>query len=166
MVYLGNPDVRFILVGDGAERRKLEIMASECGLGSVVHFVGRKSDPREFIDAFDVFLMTSGHEALGIAPLEAMSMKVPVVATKVGGLVEVVSSGGVGLLRDFGDLQGLADSVCALINDPTRRAAMGAAGRQHVERNFSLERMQAELEALYERVVSLRTGALHSDQDI
>ena len=149
------PHAHFLLVGDGPLRGRLEEQAADLGIGGVTHFVGRQADVRPFLAAMDVFLMSSAFEGFGIAPVEAMAMGVPVVATDVEGVRNVIDHGRTGLLAAFDAnvAQSLAASVVSLLENPERRAALASDGRREVEQRFSIVRMQRELEEIYERVI-------------
>jgi glycosyltransferase involved in cell wall biosynthesis len=148
------PGTHFMLVGDGPERAALEAQAAEFGLEGVVHFTGLQEETRPYFAAMDVYLMTSQFEGLPIALLEAMSMAVPPVVTAVGGIPEVIRSGEGGSLRPYGAIEALAGDVVLLLVDAERRRMWGRAARRKVEGGFSMERMQRELEAIYERVIA------------
>lgn len=143
------PDARFLLVGDGPERPRLEALARERSLTDAVVFAGLKEDVRPYLAALDVFLMSSQFEGLPLALLEAMAMERGVVATAVGGVPEALASGGEGLLVPPGSAEALAGAVVDLLDDAPRRAALGAAARGRVAREFSMLRMLEELEAAY-----------------
>ena len=155
LIHNAVPRAQFLLVGDGPLRDKLEAQAIGLGLDGVAHFVGRQKDVRPYLASMDVFLISSAFEGFGIAPAEAMAMGVPVVATDVEGLRNIVRPGETGLLGAFDDdvVPTLSQLVVSLIEDPERCATMGVAARASVESRFSIERMQAELEEVYEGVL-------------
>ena len=155
-----HPNVRALLVGDGELRTRLEEQALATGIGSRFLFVGRQVDVRPFLARMDVFLMSSAYEGFGVAPAEAMAMGVPVVATEVSGVREVVRHGYTGYLVPFDDqvVQGLARAVGRLVVDPGLAQTLGRQAREHVRENLSLERMQRELEDIYLRVASVRSA--------
>lgn len=149
------PEVRFLMVGDGPLREKVEQLARDKGLYDVMHFAGRQSDVRPYLAAMDVFLMSSAYEGFGIAPVEAMAMEVAVVATDVEGVRNVVSKGETGLLAAFDEdvATTLAELAVGLIRDPERRKQLASAGRKAAVERFSIDRMQRELEVIYEHVL-------------
>ena len=149
-----HPDTHFVLVGDGPLRSDLEGQALRLGLGDVVHFVGLQEDVRPFVLAMDVFMMSSQFEGFGLVLAEAMALERPVVATGVGGVRDIVQSGENGMLTTFGDTSQLASEVSELLASGARRQQFAVAGRQTVETRFSMERMQGELEVIYERVIA------------
>ncbi|HEV8629905.1 MAG TPA: glycosyltransferase [Thermoanaerobaculia bacterium] len=151
-----HPDVSFLLVGDGPLRAELQAVAAARGLGDAVRWTGLLEDPAPALAALDVFLTTSEYEGLPVALLEAMAASLPVVATAVGGVPEVIEPGVSGSLHPFGDLAGMADAVGALLADPAARARLGTAARRRVEAELTIERMAGELAALYAGVCAGR----------
>ena len=143
------PDAAFVVVGDGPLRGELEARAAALGLAGRVRFVGLQDDVCPFLAVFDVFLTSSEFEGLPLALLEAMAAGVPVVATRVGGVPEVVRDPAEGALVPFGDPAALAGAVDALLADPERARAVGEAGRRRVARDFGVARMARELEEIY-----------------
>jgi glycosyltransferase involved in cell wall biosynthesis len=127
------PNARFWIVGDGPLRGELERRA-----GDAVHFLGARDDVPELLHAMDVFVMPSLEEAFGIAVVEAMACGLPVVATNVGGLPEVVADKNTGLLVPPRDAGALASAVVKLANDESLRRAFGERGRARAEERFAL----------------------------
>jgi len=150
------PRAEFVIVGDGSQREQLEARAKALGLADAVRFVGKQEDVRPYLAALDVFLMSSAYEGFGIALVEAMAMGVPVVATNVEGVRNIVTSGESGLLCAFDEhvAENLADRTLRLLADPALRTNLAAAGREVAVERFSIGRMQAELEAIYGEVVA------------
>jgi glycosyltransferase involved in cell wall biosynthesis len=144
-VAAARPGARLLLVGAGADDDALRVRAAELGLEALVHFAGFQDDPAPYLSACDVVLVPSLKEGLGFAALEAMALERPVVASNTGGLPEAVADGETGLLVPPGDASALADAVLALIADPTRRAALGRAGRARVEAHFDADRQFDQL---------------------
>lgn len=145
------PNARFLLVGDGPERPRIEKLVADLGLAEHVLLTGVRSDVADLLAVIDVITLTSySVECFPMALLEAMAAGRPAVCTAVGGVPEMVDDGVTGLLVAPHDETGYADAVLALLRDPTRRAAFGAAARQRVETEFSLatsvERAAGELE--------------------
>ena len=135
------PAARFLIVGDGPERPRLESLARELGVAEAVRFLGTRSDVDELLSLMDVLLLTSHMEANPVCLLEAMSSGRPVVATKVGSVPEAVLSCQTGYLVEPGDAAGMAGRVLELFGDRERAAAMGKAGREHVMAHWSVENM-------------------------
>jgi len=147
------PEARFLIVGDGPLRAEIEEQAGRLGLAQRIVFAGLLDDVGPLLAAIDVYLMTSEFEGLPLALLEAMAAGRAVVVTAVGGIPEAVTDGETGVVRRFGDVEGLAGAVADLLADPERRAALGAAARRRVAESFGIERMAAELEAIYRQAV-------------
>ncbi len=135
------PGARFIVVGDGPQRARLQTRAQELGIAEVVRFLGTRSDVPEVLSLLDVLLLTSHMEANPLCLLEAMASEKPVVATRVGSVTESVFEGRTGYLVAPGDVPAMADRVLQLLADRTRAAVMGRAGREQVIAHWSVERM-------------------------
>ncbi len=135
------PKTRFLVVGDGPERPRLETEARRLGIADAVRFVGTRGDVEELLPLLQVVVLTSHMEANPICLLEAMAAERPVVATRVGSVPETVLDGHNGFLVAPGDADGMAARVLELLTDPLRTAEMGRAGREHVVAHGSVERM-------------------------
>ena len=140
------------IAGDGPLRDELARLAHAGG--DAARLIGYTDRPADLLAAADVVVAPSIQEGLGLAPIEAMALGKPIVATRVGGLTEVVEDGTTGLLTDAGDAESLADAVIALLRDPQRRQAMGEAGRRRATEAFSLKGMADATEALYREVLA------------
>ncbi|HEU5209578.1 MAG TPA: glycosyltransferase [Longimicrobiales bacterium] len=149
-----HPDSRFIVVGDGPLRADVMAAVESAGLQHVLHAPGLCSDVRPYLDAIDIYMMSSIFEGLPVALLEAMSMECVPVCTAVGGIPEVVVDRRNGLLVQPEEPAALADAVLAVAADPAARAAIGAAARSTVVERFSMRRMAGELETLYTAIAS------------
>jgi N-acetyl-alpha-D-glucosaminyl L-malate synthase BshA len=145
-----------LLAGDGPDQSLVRDAAHRLGVADRVRFLGEIEDVESIMAASDVALFPSGSESFGLAALEAMACAVPVVATQVGGLPEVVLHGECGFLREVGDCVGMATDIDTLLDDPDRRRTMGQAGLRRATDLFSLRTSLAQHEALYERVLSSR----------
>jgi glycosyltransferase involved in cell wall biosynthesis len=157
------PRTRFLLVGDGPLRRGLEQQAIGLGLANQVLFLGERSDVAKLLQLADIFALSSVAEGLPIAILEAMAAGKPVVATGVDGVPEAVSDGETGYVVCSRDPAEMASALGRLIADPALRKRLGRAGRMRLEREFSLERMTANMEALYRGLgggLATQVGAL------
>jgi glycosyltransferase involved in cell wall biosynthesis len=121
-----------------------------------VHYLGRRSDVPDLLEACDVFALPSRLEGLGVAALEAMARGRPVVASAVGGLAETVVSEATGLLVPPEDPAALAAALARLIEDPTLARRLGAAGAKRVAEHFRAEQMVGAYEALYREILAER----------
>ncbi len=148
------------LVGDGPERARLEGLAATLGLRGRVLFLGERRDARRLLPAFDVVAVPSvGREGLGLAALEAMDAARPVVATRVGGLPEVVEEGRTGLLVDPGSPAALAAALRDVLGSPDLGRTLGEAGRRRVEAHFRAAPMARRVESIYEEALHARRAA-------
>lgn len=140
------PAVHFVIVGDGYGNELAEARQQVDGLGlnGLITFTGHRQDLKEVYSSFDLFLMTSRTEGLPNTVLEAMAMEVPVVATNVGGVPELVQDQVTGLLAGVGDVASLSGAVLDLLQDSNRRQAYAAAGRLRITQSFDfLQRVRA-----------------------
>jgi glycogen(starch) synthase len=136
------PAARMIVAGDGPERGELERIVARLGLTARVQFLGWVAPERipDLMNTASVVVVPSREEAFGIVALEAAAMARPVIATRVGGLPEVVEDRRTGLLVDSDDVEALGRSIARLLADPEAAAEMGRAARQRALRDFTLER--------------------------
>src|SRR5439155_10132388 len=125
-------DARVLLVGDGPDRDHLERYAHELGVIKRCLFLGYQEDVARFYDAIDVLVLPSINEGTPVSVIEALAARRPAVATRVGGVPDVVRDGVDGYLVAPGDTEGLAERLTALARDPALRARMGAQGRARV----------------------------------
>lgn len=142
-----------LVVGDGREREGLTAQVAELDLGRDVTFLGYRRNVAEILKGLDIVVIPSEHEGLPRVALEAMAMKVPLIATRVGGIPEVVVHDQTGLLVLPGDTEGLARALCELIESPSKRHAMGARGRERVIQQFSLEHNVAKTIDVYQQLL-------------
>lgn len=143
---------RFVLVGDGPERSRIERRAEALGLAEAVHFAGLQEDVRPYYAALDLYLVSSDYEGLPVALLEAMASGLPVVSTRVGGVPEAIRDDVEGRLVPVGDAAALANAALGLLDDPDESARLGAAARERAATRFSTVRMSRQLEAIYDEV--------------
>jgi glycosyltransferase involved in cell wall biosynthesis len=147
------PEAHLVLAGSGTLEQRLR---AEAAALPRVHFLGFRRDVPQLMKAMHIVVVPSRSEAFGNAAAEAMAAGVPVVATRVGGLPEVVDAGRTGLLVPSESPAALADALIALIADPERRRAFGEAGMARVRERFSLRRVLDEYEALLARMIETR----------
>jgi glycosyltransferase involved in cell wall biosynthesis len=145
-------DAACLLVGDGPERPALTRLAGDLGLRERVRFLGSRRDVPRLLPAFDLFVQASLSEALPNALLEGLGAGLPVVATAVGGTLDVVRPE-VGLLVPPGDPAAMALAVLRLARDPELRHRLGTAGRALVSRRYSLDAMLTAYADLYARLL-------------
>ncbi len=146
------PDVHLLLVGDGPMREPLERLAAELGIQKRVQFLGTRADVPEVLNALDVFVLPSLSEGMPNAVLEAMACALPVVATRVGGIPEIIEDGSTGLLFHPEDEARLTVILEELMQHEVKRQLLGAQGHKHILENFSLERMMQNYQMLYESI--------------
>jgi N-acetyl-alpha-D-glucosaminyl L-malate synthase BshA len=147
-----------MLVGDGPTRAESEQAARRLGLGARVRFLGERDALPELLGPADVFLLSSSEESFGLSALEAMSCGIPVVATAVGGVPEVIRDGVTGFLSPAEDLPRYAERIRALLLDRERARAMGAAAREDVLARFARDPIVGQYESLYRRVLARSLG--------
>jgi glycosyltransferase involved in cell wall biosynthesis len=152
-------DLHVMLVGDGPERAELESIACKLQISAYAHFVGYQPDPRRYLSAMDVFALTSRHEGLPLAMLEAWAIGLPVLCTSVGGIPKVLADGRNGFLVPSGDESAIAAGLDRLLSDPAQAVRMGAAGKDLVAQKYSLERMASDYEDRYRNAMFARRGA-------
>jgi glycosyltransferase involved in cell wall biosynthesis len=143
------PDVHFVLVGRGELMSTLKARVEELGIEKKVTFTGFRSDSEALTKTFDVFCLPSFSEGLSSAILVAMANRLPVVATRAGGIPELVTDGETGILVPPDDADQLATGLCKVLESPQLREKMGCAGRQRIEEKFTLERKLNKTEKLY-----------------
>ena len=148
------PSARYLLVGDGPLRGDLEAHAISLGLDDRVVFAGVRDDIPESLRGVDVFVLSSYSDCFPMALLEAMAAGRPAVCTAVGGVPEMIDDGVTGFLDPPRDPRALADKVLAVLADPERALAMGAAARRRIEEEFSLQRSVAGAERAFEEVAA------------
>jgi N-acetyl-alpha-D-glucosaminyl L-malate synthase BshA len=144
---------RLHLVGDGPERPRVEALVHFLDLASDVTFFGERADVVTILQGSDVFLLPSETESFGLGALEAMACGVPVVASNVGGLPEVVWDGETGFLAPVGNVEEMAKHVRCLLTDADLHARMSRAARGRAEAHFQLEPAVDRYQAAYRRVV-------------
>jgi glycosyltransferase involved in cell wall biosynthesis len=135
------PEARFVVVGEGALRPRLEALCRERGLLDRWIFAGFRDDLDRLFPAFTVVCLSSHMEGLGTSLLDAMAFGRPVVATAAGGIPEAVEDGTTGRVVPVRDPAALADALVAVLTDPERAKAMGAAGRRRFEERFTVDHM-------------------------
>ncbi|MGE5484559.1 MAG: glycosyltransferase [Ignavibacteriales bacterium] len=152
------PGAILVVVGQGDERGRLERLAGELGVAEHVVFTGYRENAAAYVNAFDVFVMPSLSEGLGLAMLEAMTLRKPVIATNTGGIPEVVAHGVNGLLVPPGDPAALSLAIAGLLRDGSLAAGLAAAGRKTVEDRFDAQSMADKTVDVYRRLLDEECG--------
>jgi glycosyltransferase involved in cell wall biosynthesis len=147
-------DATLCLVGAGPDRDEVERLASRLGLMRHCLFVGYQRDVAPYYAFFDAFLLPSANEGTPVVAIEALAAGVPVVATAVGGVADVVEDGVDGFLAEPGDVEALADRLVRLAEDRELRARMGAAGRVRVPERYAVERLIDDTDRLYRSLLA------------
>ena len=150
-------DATLCLVGDGPDRERLERRAHELGLAKRCLFLGYQEEVGPFYDAMDVILLPSANEGTPVSVIEALAAGRPAVATRVGGVPDVVRDGVDGFLVDVGDVDALAERLARLANDPELRRTMGESGRARVLERYAVGRLVDDIDLLYREL--LRAGS-------
>jgi L-malate glycosyltransferase len=128
------PDVHFIIAGTGPEEQRISKLVHKLGLQDCVHLLGFRTDVPEVMTALDVFMISSKTEGLGTIVIEALAAGIPIVATRAGGIPELIVDGECGLLVDTGDSDALCAAVCRIFDEPGLAGRLRAAGRERARR--------------------------------
>jgi glycosyltransferase involved in cell wall biosynthesis len=152
------PRARLIIVGDGVLRQSLESTARDLRIESSVRFAGWRRDLQSVYGAMDVVALTSRNEGTPVAVIEAMAAGLPVVATAVGGVPDVVRDNQTGLLIPPGEPMSLADTLYRVASDDELRRRLGANGREDVARRFRSERLVADIAGVYCELLNERSS--------
>ncbi|HYM61570.1 MAG TPA: N-acetyl-alpha-D-glucosaminyl L-malate synthase BshA [Thermoanaerobaculia bacterium] len=144
---------RMIMIGDGPDRSKGEAFCRDHNLRERVSFLGNVPNLQEIIGASDLFLLPSEHESFGMAALEALASEVPVIATRAGGLPEVITDGETGYLLPVGKVAAMAERAIEILLDDDLRERMGRNGRELAEGKFNVSRVVPQYRRFYESVI-------------
>jgi len=145
--------VRFLLAGDGTMRERLSFEAERSGVSDHVHFAGHRDDVGAILTAGDLFVMPSINEGIGLAVVEAMACSLPVVASNVGGIPEVVEDGVSGILVPPNDARALATACSALLLDPQTRKQMGSEGERRARARYDIHTALENTAAVYRELM-------------
>lgn len=156
MVLKALPKARFILVGDGPLKQTIENMATNMNIFDRCIFTGIRGDVSELTATFDISVLASHYEGMGRVLLEAQARGVPVVATRVGGIPDIVKDGETGLLVEVGDIHGLSKAIATLLNDKPLREKMGNAATRWLDERFSATTMVNKIARLYEELLNVK----------
>lgn len=156
---LKDEKIQLIIIGDGKEKEKLKNQAKRLGIDSLVFFAGRKENAWQYMKAFDLFILPSLWEGMPNVILEAMSQKVPVVASKVGGVPELIEDRETGFLVKPKNSKALADKIKYVLNlSQEERTAIGERAKKVVMERFSFEKMVGKYQELYETCLTAKMG--------
>ena len=153
---------RLVMVGDGSERTNAEHRAHCLGVYDKCSFVGKQPRIVDYLSASDVLLLPSEQESFGLAALEAMACEVPVVASRVGGVPEVVTDGETGFLSAVGDVDKMADDAGRLLADSEFRTNMGRSARESAVSRYHTNKVIPEYIKFYEHILSQTRGSVAS----
>lgn len=154
-IRLSEPRAHLLLVGDGPLRGQLETLAKSLGLADCVHFAGYQSDPARFLQAMDLFALTSRSEGMPLCVLEAWAAGIPVIASRVGGVPELIRHGVTGLLFESGHEQEFAASALHLLSDTALRSQIRDAARTLVQSEFDVSNMADQYDRHYRQMLGL-----------
>jgi lipopolysaccharide/colanic/teichoic acid biosynthesis glycosyltransferase/glycosyltransferase involved in cell wall biosynthesis len=152
------PTARFVVVGDGTLRSEMEALGRQLDLGARITFTGWRRDlPRVYAD-LDVLVVSSDNEGTPVSAIEAMASGCPIVATRVGGLPDLVEDGTIGHLVPPGDAEAMAEGILGLLRDEDRARRMGSSARERVQDRYRAERLCRDIETLYAELLSSMSG--------
>jgi len=151
---------RLVMVGDGSEKTNVEHRARCLGVYENCVFVGKQPKIVDYLSASDVLLLPSEQESFGLAALEAMACEVPVIASRVGGVPEVVTDGETGFLSEVGDVEKMAKDAARLLTDAALRSEMGKRAREFAISHYRTDIVIPQYIEFYERVLRKTSGAV------
>ncbi len=149
-------DAVLCMVGDGPDRDSVEARAHELGIVRDSLFLGYQDEVADYYAAFDALILPSANEGTPVSAIEALAAGRPVVATRVGGVPDVVRDGVDGFLVEPGDVDGMAERLSQLAADAPLRHRMGEAGRASVHERYSVERLLDDVDRLYRRLLTTK----------
>ncbi len=152
------PDLRVLIAGDGPDRERVEALIAELDLGAVVSLLGGRGDIPDFLRSLDVAVCSSDWEGSPLSVMEYMEAELPVVATRVGGIPDMIESGVEGVLVEPGDPEAMAGAIGGLLRDPARAVAMGRRGRRRRRAEFDLDVTARMIGELYEELYAAAGG--------
>jgi len=155
----GGVNARLVMAGDGPERSAVAYRAEQLGMNGNVEFVGKQANIADYMGVADVFLLPSELESFGLAALEAQACEVPVIATRIGGLPEVVNDGETGFLSDVGDIEKMTSDTLRLLADEDMRRSFGEKGRELAVQRYSTSKIIPQYIAFYEKIVKKAKAA-------
>ena len=141
--------MRFVIVGDGELRGQLEALTEELGLGNRVYFAGWRKDLASVYADLDLVVISSRNEGTPVSLIEGAAAGKPVVATRVGGIPDLLEDGKNGLLVPSAQPQALCDAMLKVLGTPGLAAALASEGKEQIRRRFGIHRLISDLESLY-----------------
>lgn len=148
------PNIKLVILGEGPEENELKKLVESLKLANHIEFLGRRKETPKFLKSSDIFVLPSRREAFGMVNLEAMVTSLPVIATKVGGIPEIIENGKNGLLVEPENTSALSGAILKFIKDPELRKKIGEAGYRTVVEKFDAEKMAQEYEKIYNQTLS------------
>ena len=147
-------NVKLVIIGDGEERKSLENLVKKLNIRDKVYFLGKMPGARDYIKNFQIFVLPSLFEAFGLVILEAFSVKVPVIATSVGGIPEIISDGIDGILVPPKNINALSNAIVTLIEKENMRNELAQKGYEKFINEFTSAKMAKRTRAVYEEILS------------
>ncbi|MFT3743965.1 MAG: N-acetyl-alpha-D-glucosaminyl L-malate synthase BshA, partial [Pyrinomonadaceae bacterium] len=153
-------NTKLIMVGDGPERSAVYYRAEQLGVKEQTVFVGKQANIADYLGIADIFLLPSELESFGLAALEAQACEVPVIATRIGGIPEVVNDGESGFLSDIGDVEKMSVDTLRLLNDEDLRRSFGERGRELAVQRYATSKIIPQYIGFYEKIVNKAKAAV------
>lgn len=150
-------NVKFVIIGEGGERKNLENLAEKLKLQNHLIFLGRQKEIPKLLESSEIFVLPSIREGFGLVNCEAMISGLPVIASNIGGIAEIVKDGETGILVPAQNPQALAESLIELIENPEKRQKFGQAGRRQVIENFDAKKMAEQYGKVYQEMLRANT---------
>jgi N-acetyl-alpha-D-glucosaminyl L-malate synthase BshA len=145
---------RLVMVGDGPERSAAHHHAHQLNIIDKCSFVGKQANISDYLGIADIFLLPSEQESFGLAALEAMACEVPVIASRVGGIPEVINDGDTGYLSEVGNVEKMSEDTLRLLKDDEMRREMGRRARESAISRYSTELVIPKYIEFYEKVLN------------
>ncbi|MGE3466824.1 MAG: N-acetyl-alpha-D-glucosaminyl L-malate synthase BshA [Pyrinomonadaceae bacterium] len=152
-------NARLVMVGDGPELSAVRYRGEQMGMNGSIVYVGKQANIADYLGVSDVFLLPSELESFGLAALEAQACELPVIATRIGGIPEVVNDGESGFLSDVGDVEKMSADTLKLLSDEEMRRSFGERGRELAVERYSTSKIIPQYIAFYEKVVNKAKAA-------
>ncbi len=152
-VHAAGENARLVMVGDGPELSAVRYRGEQLGMNGNIVYVGKQANISDYLGVADVFLLPSELESFGLAALEAAACEVPVIATRIGGIPEVVNDKETGFLSDVGDIEKMSADTLKLLKDEKLRLSFGEKGRENAIQRYSTSKIIPQYIAYYEKIV-------------